>query len=677
MLSTYIAKSLKGLSIITNLNIEESCNINCTLTTRTYLDIGTESNHFRSIFVDNINGFNPLLNLASEDPIKLVYDDASKVSTIGLKFDTLRLVLLEGSLSVIDFTVSNPLLYSNDNPKNLSLKIKNSLTIIDGELAINDSYIRNLFVSEDPIKITNIPSGSITYSRFSLKIDPIYLALNISGSLSFSEAFLIQFQALQAAVNTAIPASIAAEIARAELAETLLSVRITSNSVSIGLILATLTGYETSFTTIDLISTNLNVSNAFIKARLDINTDLNAFNKILTLYDVNISDPANATDFFGFGINPYVMRYQSPIDTSHKFYVGTNLIFEIGNNIINSNNDAVFNTIRVAGSTNITQQGGYLEWNRSGGGGELVITNQIGGGNDPSIYLALSNTSNVRTKMWQFYPNGITSNLSGNNFFNINNGGTFIFGYNENSNFQVYNSEDLTMRIQDNSVFTTTLDTGLLLCQTYRQFEQGEFNIDSPGVSGGRLRIDLSSNLILSGADYSGNKGFIQCNSIRCVNRGQTNYFGDVLPGNIGFGNGCVNIGSGSPAGSQFLTFYNSGFGAVGSVTYNAAFGVSFNTSSDYRIKTNVKKLTNSLKTINLLKPKTYSLFENKIETSGFIAHEIQEILPSLVLGEKDAVFEDGSPNYQQVDLTKIIPYLVGAVQELTLQLDIVKKRML
>jgi hypothetical protein len=70
----------------------------------------------------------------------------------------------------------------------------------------------------------------------------------------------------------------------------------------------------------------------------------------------------------------------------------------------------------------------------------------------------------------------------------------------------------------------------------------------------------------------------------------------------------------------------------------------------------------------------------------GFIAHEIQEIIPEAVLGEKDATYlreitpavldEDDNiiteavteetPDLQQVDTSKVIPLLVAAVQELS-----------
>ena len=54
----------------------------------------------------------------------------------------------------------------------------------------------------------------------------------------------------------------------------------------------------------------------------------------------------------------------------------------------------------------------------------------------------------------------------------------------------------------------------------------------------------------------------------------------------------------------------------------------------------------------------------------GFIAHELAEVIPAAVFGQKDEVdAADGSPVYQKIDQTKLIPHLVGAIQELTQRL--------
>ena len=44
-----------------------------------------------------------------------------------------------------------------------------------------------------------------------------------------------------------------------------------------------------------------------------------------------------------------------------------------------------------------------------------------------------------------------------------------------------------------------------------------------------------------------------------------------------------------------------------------------------------------------------------KQKVDGFIAHELQEVAPYAVTGEKDASNEDGSINAQQIDPSKLV----------------------
>ena len=54
----------------------------------------------------------------------------------------------------------------------------------------------------------------------------------------------------------------------------------------------------------------------------------------------------------------------------------------------------------------------------------------------------------------------------------------------------------------------------------------------------------------------------------------------------------------------------------------------------------------------------------------GFLAHQVAEVVPEAVQGEKDATTADGVPVFQQLDQTRLIPLLVAAVQELIGRLD-------
>ncbi len=135
-----------------------------------------------------------------------------------------------------------------------------------------------------------------------------------------------------------------------------------------------------------------------------------------------------------------------------------------------------------------------------------------------------------------------------------------------------------------------------------------------------------------------------------------------VSNGAIGDGNGAINVGTLSFAGAQLLTFYNDSSSAVGNISLVGGSGgvtTSFNTTSDYRLKKNVRPIKKPISRIMKLKPSTYEFISNNAEMDGFIAHELQEIVPWAVTGEKD-----GS-QMQSVDYSKLTPLLVAAVQEL------------
>ena len=91
-----------------------------------------------------------------------------------------------------------------------------------------------------------------------------------------------------------------------------------------------------------------------------------------------------------------------------------------------------------------------------------------------------------------------------------------------------------------------------------------------------------------------------------------------------------------------------------------------YNTSSDYRLKHDVQPMLSGLSTIAALKPSTYKWNADNSYGEGFIAHELQAIIPQAVSGEKDAVNENGSIKPQGVDYSKIVVHLVAAIQELS-----------
>ena len=85
----------------------------------------------------------------------------------------------------------------------------------------------------------------------------------------------------------------------------------------------------------------------------------------------------------------------------------------------------------------------------------------------------------------------------------------------------------------------------------------------------------------------------------------------------------------------------------------------SFNANSDYRLKENIQTISGDILTVDNIRPVSYRLKSNQKSTLGFIAHEIQEHVPTAVSGEKDG------ETMQSVDYNQIIPILVKEIQEL------------
>jgi hypothetical protein len=124
------------------------------------------------------------------------------------------------------------------------------------------------------------------------------------------------------------------------------------------------------------------------------------------------------------------------------------------------------------------------------------------------------------------------------------------------------------------------------------------------------------------------------------------------------------------------VQFYrNSTVTVSGSITV-AASSVAYLTSSDYRLKENVAPMTGALSKVAQLKPVTYTWKIDGSSGQGFVAHELQEVVPDCVVGEKDAVDANGNPQYQGVDTSFLVATLTAAIQELKAELDSAKARL-
>jgi hypothetical protein len=125
---------------------------------------------------------------------------------------------------------------------------------------------------------------------------------------------------------------------------------------------------------------------------------------------------------------------------------------------------------------------------------------------------------------------------------------------------------------------------------------------------------------------------------------------------------GCFSHVTGTSSGTGYV-FFRLATASIGSITQNGTTAVLYNTTSDYRLKSDIKPIKNALTIIETLNPVSFTWIDNR-KDNGFIAHELQKVLPNCVTGEKDDVNEDGTPKYQQMDNSGVIPFLVKAIQE-------------
>lgn len=227
------------------------------------------------------------------------------------------------------------------------------------------------------------------------------------------------------------------------------------------------------------------------------------------------------------------------------------------------------------------------------------------------------------------------------------------------------NAENNTVsRLVGTTAGTAIVDGGS--ANTYEQF----FSIPS-GFANRGLWADLNVGI---GKDNLGNVATETGHALYA--NGQANWsVSDSSAGGIGYLE--ANYNAAVPDGWKFHSFR---IGAVpteiGKIEVAAAgTQINYATSSDYRLKKDVAPMTGALEKLSLLKPVTYTWKRNGVQGQGFIAHELQQVCPQAVTGEKDAVDENGEPIYQGVDASKLVAILTAAIQELAAEVKALKAR--
>jgi hypothetical protein len=174
--------------------------------------------------------------------------------------------------------------------------------------------------------------------------------------------------------------------------------------------------------------------------------------------------------------------------------------------------------------------------------------------------------------------------------------------------------------------------------------------------SSGNLLVGTTSSSILTGANASGLQYLAGQNLVTAA----SSYTPLV-----------VNRSESNTTSYELVAFFRNG--AKGGAISGTPTATTYATSSDYRLKHDIQPMTGALAKVAQLKPVTYKWNADDSESQGFIAHELQEVVPECVTGEKDAVDAEGNPKYQGIDTSFLVATLVSAIQELKAELDTVK----
>lgn len=134
-------------------------------------------------------------------------------------------------------------------------------------------------------------------------------------------------------------------------------------------------------------------------------------------------------------------------------------------------------------------------------------------------------------------------------------------------------------------------------------------------------------------------------------------------------------IDSSSGTQIQFWTDNGGSRVACGSIASSGSTTYYYQ-SSDYRLKDNIAPITGALNIISSLNPVTYTWKSDGSPGHGFIAHELQEVVPDAVVGEKDAVDSEGNIKPQGIDKSYLVSYLTAAIQELSAENTTLKTQM-
>ena len=231
-----------------------------------------------------------------------------------------------------------------------------------------------------------------------------------------------------------------------------------------------------------------------------------------------------------------------------------------------------------------------------------------------------------------------------------------------------------------------THDLGSATYEWKDLYVDGIAYLDQVDIDAGAIdAVDIGSNapatnLTVDSVNINGNEIQATSNQLAFVTGGSAERVRIDSSGNIFYG-GRTTTGATTNAtayldtstmyksyqgtGTPHMTFLN-GATTVGTITNNGT-NAAYNTTSDYRKKNVIGDIEDACERVLDLRPLQYEFKDiiNPTRQEGFLAHEVQEVVPQAVTGDKDAVDPvTDAPILQQLDHSKLVPLLTQALRE-------------
>lgn len=384
-------------------------------------------------------------------------------------------------------------------------------------------------------------------------------------------------------------------------------------------------------------SGNIGIGNATPNAPLQFANTIQ--NRKIVLWDGNNNDH----NYYGFGINTYMLRYQVEATTSnHAFYAGTSTT--TSNELMRITGTGNVGIGIAAPAQRLDVQGGNARVNNA-------FIGDVGHG---ANWAGFANYSQANTTGY-----GLLQASDGSStLMNKANTGTGYLG------FRVGNADQAVILNNGNMGIGTTTPSKKLTVEngSIRPAigNSGDAGIQFPTDPGGGLGDEGFIRYYVDGGGEN-TKLLIGTNN----DADDDISFFQMGAERMNIANGNVGIGTTNP--TQLLTM---GGGAYSN-------GTTWINASDARLKSDIKSLLKyGLKDVLKLKPVTYyyTADTNKKQEVGFIAQEVRKIIPEVVSGTEGDITKGETLGLSYGNL---VPILTKAIQEQQIMIEELRKKIL